>query len=109
MIFKHVACAAQICRAPCYANVLPNLTNQYSSFHIFVRHEKSAGKGWQANAGKGRECMRLEVVKKNNPNFLYLYGRGAQGVYTSESQGILFQLLVGFAGKFGKPFSGKNV
>ena len=24
-----------------YANILPNLTNQNSSFHIFVRHEKS--------------------------------------------------------------------
>ena len=50
-----------------------------------------------------------EVVKKKNPNFLYLYGRGAKGVNTSESQDILFQLRVGFAGKFGKPFSGKNV
>ena len=53
--------------------------------------------------------MRLEVVKKKNPNFLYLYGGGAQEVYTSEYQGILFQLHVGFAGKFGKPFKGKNV
>ena len=58
-------------------------------------------------AGKGRKWMRLEVVKKKNPNFLYLYGRGAQRVYTSESQGILFQLCVEFARKFGKPFTGK--
>ena len=48
--------------------------------------------------------MRLEVVKEKNPKFLYLYGRGAQGVYTSESQDILFQLHVRFAGKIGKPF-----
>ncbi|XP_065061735.1 ornithine decarboxylase-like isoform X4 [Rhopilema esculentum] len=41
MIFKHVARAAQICRALGYANILPNLTNQNSSYHIFVRHEKS--------------------------------------------------------------------
>ena len=47
--------------------------------------------------------------EKKNPNFPYLYGRGAKGVNTSESQDILFQLCVGFAGKFGKPFSGKNV
>ena len=53
--------------------------------------------------------MRLAVVKKKNPNFLYLYGRGAQEVYTSKSQDISFQLRVGFAGKFGKPFKGKNV
>ena len=31
------------------------------------------------------------------------------GVYNSESQSILFQLRVGFAGKFGKSFKGKNV
>ena len=43
--------------------------------------------------------MRLEVVKEKNPNFLHLYGRGAQELYTSESQDILFQLRVGFAGK----------
>ena len=53
--------------------------------------------------------MRLEVVKEKNHNFLYLYGRGAQEVYTSESQYILFQLRVGFAGKFRKPFKGKNI
>ena len=53
--------------------------------------------------------MRLEVVKEKNPNFLYLYGRGAQGVNISDSQDILFQLRVGFAGKFGKSFKGKNV
>ena len=48
-------------------------------------------------------------MKEKKSNFFYLYGRGAQGVYTSESQDILFQLRVGFAGKFGKPFKGKNV
>ena len=30
-------------------------------------------------------------------------------MYTSESQGILFQLRDGFAGKIGKPFKGKNI
>ena len=45
--------------------------------------------------------MRLEVAKEKNPNFLFPYGNGgAQGVCTSESQDILFQLRVGFAGKF---------
>ena len=48
-------------------------------------------------------------MKEKKSSFLYLYGRGAQEVYTSESQDILFQLHVGFAGKFGKPFKGKNV
>ena len=43
--------------------------------------------------------MRLKVV---NPNFLFLYGRGAQGVFTSETQDILFQLRDGFSGEFEK-------
>ena len=46
--------------------------------------------------------MMLEVVKEKNPNFLYLYGGGAQGMFTSESQHILLQLRVGFAEEFGK-------
>ena len=39
----------------------------------------------RTTAGKGRKVMKLEVVKEKNPNFLYLYGRGTQEVYTSES------------------------
>ena len=47
--------------------------------------------------------MRLGVVKEKNPNFLYLYVKGAQGVYTSGPQDILFQLCVRFAVEFRKP------
>ena len=54
-------------------------------------------------ASKGRKKMRLGVVKEKNPNFLYLYVKGAQGVYTSGPQDILFQLCVRFAVEFRKP------
>ena len=63
----------------------------------------------RTTAGKGIKWMRLEIVKEKKSNFLYLYRSGAHGVYTSESQDISFQLHVGFAGKFGKPFKGENV
>ena len=48
----------------------------------------------RTTAGKGRKWVRLEIVKEKKFNFLYLYGRGVQEVYTSESQDILFQLRV---------------
>ena len=42
LVWFHLkAPAAQIYRALCYENILPNLINQSSSFHIFVQHEKS--------------------------------------------------------------------
>ena len=75
MIFKHVSRAAQICSAHCNANILPNLTNQNSSFHILVRHGRSVNTmlDYYAEQLLAREESGLEVVKEKNPKFLYLY------------------------------------
>ena len=88
MIFRHVARAAQKCRALCYANILPNLTNQNLSFHIFVRHEKSVKTMLDYLDYKGRKWTRLKIVKEKNPNFfvhmeemLRKCTRGAQEVF----------------------------